>query len=187
MRDVVEAVSILGIPRKTERASDMHRAMRKQLHAVCDEAEQHLQMIQEREGLGLDCVLFDFGEHLAVRWVRYHEAGVLNRNDTERQAEFEGQGILFTELVPDEQRLHATLGLQLADDYVEAGHPCWWLKRLVLIRETPDHTTQFLEEIKRYAKPTTIIRTPQTEPILISGKEPDRKIIRRLVRKAMSA
>ncbi len=183
--EVLRAIPILGIPRKTERASDLHRAFRKHAQIACDEAETVLTMVQEREGLGLDFIRFDMGIAFAIRWVRYPSDGRLNRNDSQRQTDLEGQGYLFSELSDSRKMPVVTLGLELADDYIEANVPRWWLSRMVLIREITDHATEFLGEICRYAPPAAATTRTLVTPPMIKRVESERVVMRRLVKKAM--
>lgn len=54
---VLSAIAILGLPRLTERAGDFHRALRNLFRSWCDETNDLFRMIEERDGLGLDCMV----------------------------------------------------------------------------------------------------------------------------------
>lgn len=151
--NVEDAVSVLGIPTKVERANWMHSAIRSELRRFCDLMEPIVQFLEEPDGQGLDCMLIDaVQEHdLALRWGRYGD-GHINRNRSHRQLGIQGQGHLPFAEPTDKETITATIGYTVEDDYTEGGHPAWWLGRLVLVRERTSGS-EYIHDICVYSKP----------------------------------
>ena len=134
-RDVLAGVPVLGNPRKTERANDLHRAVRENFRRVCD-LGHFLRLVEEPEGKGLDYIVSSLNPDVQIgyRWGRYDGVAV-RRNPSLRTKDFHEQGTLFS-LVDDEPSgmPMLTVGLAIADDFWEANKPCCWLGRIMLLQ-----------------------------------------------------
>lgn len=178
-RDVRRAQPILGLPRKTERATDMHRAVREQFKLACEcQQSECLELLEEREGLGLDYLVCHAipDQPIAIRWVHYPNGDVIRRNRTVRQLQARGQGYLFSGLDAEDSEglVHATFGYVLGDDYIEAGHPCWWLSRVALLREKcgrPDS----IADVAFFGKPAQAKLSNKAPSAVVKSREADEK------------
>jgi hypothetical protein len=153
-RDFLAAVPLLGIPRKTERANDMHRAWRSNLRRVCDLAEPSLVLREEPDGKGLDYLLCQMNPEMpfVLRWGRFN-GETIRRNRTDRSAQVQEQGRLFASMEPDASELPTvTLAHTIEDEYTQAGRSCLWIGRLVLLRERTDES-EVITEVHIYQKP----------------------------------
>lgn len=133
------AVPILGLPRKTERANDLHRAIRENFRTVAELAAPFFELKEEREGKGLDYLIWRIIPDVpfAMRW-GIHNGGTINRNRTLRTKEVQEQTMLFG--APADAEYGASMptcsvSFTIEDDYTEVGVPKWWMGRLYLIRE----------------------------------------------------
>ena len=175
-RDVRRAEPILGLPRKGERAGDMHRAIRSNFQVACEcQNIEVLELIEEPEGKALDYLVCTVNpDHpMAVRWGHYKDGEVLRRNRTSRQDQARGQGYLFSGLDDEVDGLpQVTLGYVLGDDYTEGGRPCWFLSRLVLLRERYDKP-ESIAEIARYKPPSAERRANKAPSVVIRSRETD--------------
>jgi len=155
VRDVLAAIPVLGPPRKTERANDLHRAVRQGFRQVCDMGG-FLQLVEEPEGKGLDYVVSTLNPAtpISYRWGRFNGLTV-RRNPTQRTEHLHEQGTLFSmmdDAADPESMPMLTIGLGIADDYWEANQPCWWLGRVMLLREGEEQS-EVLAEIDAFEKP----------------------------------
>lgn len=150
---VVRTTSQIGIPTKVERANCMHWALRNVLSPVCEKFFPVLKFIEEPDGQGKDYIIIDFGrsESLALCWGRYGN-GQVRRSLTIRNHTIQEQGLLFPEDESSAPQVTATLGYDIADDYTEGGTPCWWMQRLVLLRER-HRESEYIKDIYCYEKP----------------------------------
>ncbi|OHB51748.1 MAG: hypothetical protein A2Y12_01295 [Planctomycetes bacterium GWF2_42_9] len=152
--NVLSTVPHLGIPTKVERANCMHRALRNIMRPICENFSPILEFIEEPDGQGKDYIIIDSGESepLALCWGRYGN-GVIRRSSTIRNQHIQGQGYLFpVEDGVGMPQVTATLGYDVADDFTECGKPCWWMQRLVLLRERQIES-EFIKDIYCYEKP----------------------------------
>ena len=153
-QDVGRTVQLLGIPTKIERANCMHRAIRNLMRPFCENLLPLLEFIEEPDGQGKDYIIIhpEESKSLALCWGRYGN-GQIRRCPTVRNKHIHGQGLLFP--LEDESsipRITATLGYDVADDFTEGGKPCWWMQRLVLLRERY-RESEFIRDICCYEKP----------------------------------
>lgn len=151
--NVIRTVPQLGNPTKIERANCMHRAIRNVLRPICEEFSPILEFVEEPEGQGKDYIIIDSGKSvpLALCWGRYGN-GQIRRCPTVRNKHIHEQGLLFPEDESSTPRITATLGYDVADDFTEGGQPCWWMQRLVLLRERY-RESEFIRDICCYEKP----------------------------------
>jgi hypothetical protein len=152
-RDQLAAIPILGMPRRTERANDFHRAWRKNLSTVCKFADPLLTMVEEPEGQGLDYLVckMDPDRPFILRWGRYNGL-TIRRNGTQRSRTVQEQGVLFAGCEDADEMQAATLGFTIENDYTEAGIPCWYYGRLVLLRERRE-VSEFITDVWVYSPP----------------------------------
>lgn len=189
-RDHLSAIPTLGMPRKTERANDIHRAMRENFQRVCDVADPLLHLEMEPDGQGLDYLVVrnDPLPPIAVRWGRW-DGVLIKRNGTNRTRQVQSDGLLFPDADLEEagEMQLVSLGYQLEDDHVAAGRPQWWLRRLVLLRERP-FGSEFIQELREYPEP---VREPdydeQLAPPLIAAREQESEDWERIVETIRSA
>ena len=172
--DHLASISLLGIPRKTERAGEIHRACRENFRRVCDLASPLLELKEEPEGQGLDYLISRLGQPLAVRW-GFYKNGAIKRNATDRTRDCQEQGILFPECDLDkrvESMPLLSIGYEISNDYTEVGVPCWFISKLLLLRERAGEsevitTIREYSEPKRnagnYTAPTAIVKARQAE------------------------
>lgn len=150
---VLSTVPYLGIPTKIERANCMHRAIRNYMRPLCEELDPILQFVEEPDGQGKDYMIVDIGgpRTVALCWGRYGN-GEIKRCGTLRNQFIQGQGYLFgMEDGVESAQATATIGYDVADDYTEEGRPCWWIQRLVLLRERRKES-EFIKEVCTYEK-----------------------------------
>ncbi len=152
--NVIRTVPQLGNPTKIERANCMHRAIRNVLQPICEDFSPILEFVEEPDGQGKDYIIINPKESdsLALCWGR-HGDGQIRRCPTVRNQYIYDQGLLFP--LEDESsspRITATIGYDVADDFTEGGKPCWWMQRLVLIRER-HRCSEFIKTICYYEKP----------------------------------
>jgi hypothetical protein len=154
MRDQLAAVPILGLPRKTERANDLHRAIRNNFRRMCDLADPLLRLEEEPDGSGLDYLVCSMTDTpFAIRWGRFHKS-TIHRNDTLRSRSYQEQGGLFG-VLPGEttgEMQTITIGHTIEDDFTEAGRPQWWVGKLLLLKERPDES-EVITTIHVYSRP----------------------------------
>jgi hypothetical protein len=153
-RDFLAGIPILGLPRKTERANDLHRAWRNNFRRVCDLADPLLVLREEPEGQGLDYLLCQMNPEMpiALRWGRF-DGERIRRNRTERNNQIQEQGLLFGSMEPDSSDLPSiTLAHTIEDEYTEAGRSCLWIGRLLLLRETAGES-EVITEVHVYQRP----------------------------------
>ena len=173
-RDHFAAISLLGVPRKTERAGELHRACRENFRRVCDTAAPLLELKEEPDGQGLDYLISRLGQPLAVR-LGFYKNGAIKRNRTDRTRTCQEQNILFPDCDLDEHVQDMpllTLGYTISNDYTEVGVPCWFISKLLLLRERTGEsevitTIREFSEPKRnagnYTAPSAIIKARQAE------------------------
>jgi hypothetical protein len=154
-RDFLAAISILGLPRKTERANDMHRAWRTNLRQVCDYADPMITIVEEPDGQGLDYILFnDDNAPFAVRWGRFNGETV-RRNRTDRNEQIQEQGVFnfaLSEPAGGSEMPIVTLAHTIEDEHTEGGRSCLWIGRLLLLRERFAES-EVITEVHVYSKP----------------------------------
>ncbi len=153
-RDVLAAIPLLGLPRKTERANDFHRAWRNNLRRVCDLASQFFELQEEPDGQGLDCLLckMDPEMQFLLRWGRYN-GNCVRRNRTERSKQFQEQGRFWAPAEPDSSELASlTLAHTIEDEFTVVGQSQMWVGRLLLLRERPDES-EVVTEVHVYSPP----------------------------------
>lgn len=170
----LQAIALLGLPRKTERANDLHRAIRDGFRVMCDSADGLLGLVEEPEGQGLDYVVFRgfIDKPFSLRWGHWNGPRI-NRNATIRTAECQGQGLLFGGFDEETNGLPvATLGYTIEDDYTEAGIPAWWMGRLAILHERVDES-EFVIEVARFARPETGIIQDSTPSAILQAREED--------------
>jgi len=137
LRDFKAAIPLLGPPRKTERANDLHRAWRNNFRRACDFAEPLIILREEPDGEGLDYLLCQMNPDIpfVLRWARF-DGEAVRRNRTQRSKQVQEQGRLFASMERDATELPTvTLGHTIEDEYTEAGRSCLWIGKLVLLRE----------------------------------------------------
>jgi len=153
-KGVIRTVPHLGIPTKIERANCMHRAIRNYMRPFCETLSPILEFVEEPDGQGKDFVIIDYGKSkpLALCWGRYGN-GEIKRSQTIRNQFIQNQGYLFAiEDGLSETQITATIGYDVADDFTERGKPCWWIQRLVLLRERY-RESEFIKNVCYYKKP----------------------------------
>ncbi|MGA2582620.1 MAG: hypothetical protein ABSG31_05035 [Tepidisphaeraceae bacterium] len=171
-RDFIAAIPFLGLPRKTERANDLHRAWRNNFRRVCDLAEPSFLLREEPEGQGLDYLLCQMNMDLpfVMRWGRF-DGETIRRNRTERSKQIQEQGRLFATMEPDAAELPTvTLAHTIEDEYTEAGQSCLWIGRLLLLRERPDES-EVITEVCVYQKPNRDPSVNDLPPPLVHARQ----------------
>ncbi|MDP9173408.1 MAG: hypothetical protein M3O30_06025 [Planctomycetota bacterium] len=156
LRDFHAAIPMLGLPRKTERANDLHRAWRNNFRNVCDLAEPMLALREEPDGQGLDYLLCQMNPDMpfVLRWGRT-DGETIHRNRTERNRTIQAQGRLFASMEPDPSELPVlTLAHTIEDEYTQAGRSCLWMGRLFLVRERPGENSETITEVHVYQNPS---------------------------------
>ena len=160
---VLSAIAILGLPRLTERAGDFHRVLRNLFRSWCDETNDLFRMIEERDGLGLDCMVCDLiiGKPFIIRFGRLN-LDIVKRNTTRRQRVARAHGTLSSELLfpdMDEPELgelrQVTLAYTIEDEGTAAGRPRWFMEKVYLLVEHFDCVDR-LAEVARFDRPTSI-------------------------------
>lgn len=172
LRDHLAAVPILGLPRKTERANDLHRAIRENFRRLCDLSAPMLELREEPDGQGLDYLVSRLAEPVAVRWGLY-KSGTIKRNDTLRTKCCQEQGLLplpGVDLDVHEADLPlVSLAYPLADDYTEIGVPCWWINRLLLIRER-EGDSEVITTIADFPQPVVSVNDYSTPSAIVQAR-----------------
>jgi len=128
--------------------------LRKVLRPLCEGISPILTFVEEPDGQDKNYIIIESGksDSLALCWGRYGD-GEIRRCQTKRNKFIQEQGYLF----PIEDglvaaQITATLGYDIADDFTEGGIPCWWMQRLVLLRERY-RESEFIKEVCFYEKP----------------------------------
>ncbi len=89
-----------------------------------------------------------------VRWGRYNGVNI-RRNFTCRTREIQEQSRF--EFAVGEQlaggETWVTLGHTIEDEHTEAGKPCIWIGRIMLLRERPDES-EVITEVHRFEEPS---------------------------------
>jgi|SRR5665213_125886 len=183
LRDHLAAVPILGIPRKTERACDIHRAARENFRRLCDFTDPLLKLVEEPEGSALDYLICNMSvdSPFAIRWGRYNGT-TIRRNRTIRTNDVQEQGYLFG--APDAEidtMPVVTLGHTIEDEYTEAGIPCWWIGRLYLLRERK-RESEVITEVHVFSKPEQQV-SPSSRSPTVSARENEIEEWRKLANK----
>lgn len=162
---VLRAVGILGLARNGERSTDFHRAHRNLFREWCDETNGLFEMLEERDGLALDCMVCNLidGKPFLIRFGRMKD-GVIRRNGSVRQNEARACGTLSSEtlfgdddgdeLVAGELRV-VTLAYDIENDGTLAGRPSWWVGQTALVQEQFDGLDH-LAVVDRYSEPEAI-------------------------------
>jgi hypothetical protein len=153
-KGVIRTVPYLGIPTKIERANCMHRAIRNLMRPFCETLSPILEFVEEPDGQGKDYIIIDSGKSksLALCWGRFGN-GEIRRSQTIRNQFIQEQGYLFAiEDGLSATQVTATIGYDVADDFTEGGKPCWWIQRLVLLRERC-RESEFIKNVCCYKKP----------------------------------
>ncbi|MCK4340302.1 MAG: hypothetical protein KAY37_01090 [Phycisphaerae bacterium] len=172
--DIRSAISILGPPRRTERANDMHRAVRTNLRRLCDreEVEGYVELVEERDGLGLDYLVWRLGTPLAIRWGRLNNDRV-RRNATRRTMDAQGQLMLIDGLEKEIGNFPlVSMVYEIADDHYEANEPCWWIRRIRLVRERTD-AVELIAEIAEFANPEQRVVAWKAPKSVVRAREHD--------------
>jgi hypothetical protein len=159
----LQAIGILGIPRRTERAGDFHRAWRTLSRFWCDETNGLFTMAEENEGLGLDCIICSLipEKPFAIRPGRFN-GFIVKRNSSMRQNSARRCGILSSDfLFPGldkptaDQLRQVTLAYSLENDRTLGGIPAWYMVKLQLLKELFDGI-EVLADIAHYSAPVAI-------------------------------
>jgi len=159
----LQAVGILGIPRRSERAGDFHRAWRTLSRFWCDETNELFRMVEEKEGLGLDCIVCTvIPEKPFVLRIGRFNGSMVKRNSSHRQNSACAQGKLSSDFLfpglddpgPDQLR-QVTITYWIEDDRTLGGIPAWYMAKLQLVREQFDGI-ELLADISRYGAPVAI-------------------------------
>lgn len=151
---VIRTIPYIGIPTKIERSNCMHRAIRNIMRPLCETLSPILEFVEEPDGQGKDYIIIDSGmsKSLALCWGRFGN-GEIRRSQTIRNQFIQEQGYLFgIEDGLDSTQVTATIGYDVADDFTEGGKPCWWIQRLVLLRERY-RESEFIKDVCVYEKP----------------------------------
>lgn len=176
LRDHLAGIPLLGMPKKTERANDIHRAVRTNLRRVCDLAEPLMSLTEEPDGQGLDYLTcrMDQDRPFRIRWGHY-KGGSIRRNRTERTRQQQEQGYFeFSDKQAEDEAEGTpwvTVGHTIEDDYVEIGAACWWIGRLVLLRERPMEC-EVITEVHCFEPPIREVdRASEVPPPLVEARE----------------
>lgn len=166
--DARDCAVTYGMPRKGERASNVHVYVREGLRCLSDELAPTLTLVEEPEGQGADFVVLNVGEkQLALRWSRWDGVRV-NRNRTDRNKHIEEQSCFPFHMETGGGLISATLAYTLADDYTEAGQPCWWLDRVAIIRER-SWGIEIIRDIATFEQPPLeVVTEPYTNPRIVA-------------------
>lgn len=181
-RDVLAAMSLLGIPRHTERAGDFHRAWRNNLRRVCDMASQFFTLREEPDGRGLDYLICQMNPKVpfVLRWGRYNGITV-RRNRTERTTLNQEQGLLFDLMESDPSELPVlTLAHTIEDEFTIVGRSQLWIGRLYLVRER-QHESEIVAEVHVYSPPDRAAATFETPAPIIARRNDEDAEWRRIV------
>ncbi|MGN6625885.1 MAG: hypothetical protein ACTHLN_04635 [Tepidisphaeraceae bacterium] len=182
-RDVLSAIPILGLPRKTERANDFHRAWRNNFRRVCDLAPQFFDLVEEDDGGGLDYLLCKMNPDIpfGMRWGRYNGT-TIRRNRTQRSGQFYEQGLLFACDEFDSTELPTvTLAHTIEDEYTIVGQSQMWMGRLYLLRERPIQS-ELVAEVHVYPEPDRAAETSSVPAPLVIAREDETEEWKRIIR-----
>lgn len=192
MLDTLASVEVMGgLPRRTERANVMHWGVREGMRRLCDLVDEPwLRLVEKPEGDGLDYIVLGLSpnERLAIRWGRYkfRQWGPLRvvgvrRNDTDRTLTMQEQGMLFGDIEEGTDGLPTvSIAHSIEDDYTEAGRPCWWIDRLVLIREREQGSSEFITEVARFTEPNRVLESTFERSPRVVAREAERSELERL-------
>ena len=184
-RDVLAAMPLMGIPRKTERASDFHRCWRNNFRRVCDLAEGIFTLKEEPEGIVRDYIICEIDPQnpFVLLWART-DGQRINRNRTDRNKQIQQQEFFWDLSEPDSSELPAiTLAHTIEDEYTEAGRPCLWMGRLLLVRERFG-TSETITEVHVYQKPDRCTQpSNEVPPPLVVAREQEDVEWQRIIRK----
>jgi len=175
--DVKAAVALMGNPRPTERANIFHLCIREGMRVLAEKYDPLLTLVEEPEGQGLDYVVLQVGEHrIAIRWGKSNGVRI-NRNSTHRQTEIQQQGCFPFYMETDAKLPTVTIGYVLEDDFTEAGRPCWWISRLILLRESAVNG-EFIHGIANYTKPdSTAENIDRPSPRIVLRENERRRMV----------
>lgn len=186
-RDHLAAISLLGLPKKTERANDFHRSFRTHFIELCDQVGTLMDIVEGPDGEGLDYLTCHMcpDQPFGVRWGKYG-AGHIRRNRTERSHVIQSQGHLFEDALGEmlEVLPMVSLGYELADDYTLAGRPCWWMNRIVLLREGLSKA-HFITEVALLEQPHQDEAMPEDLAPYIEAREHDRVALAHVVQQIL--
>ncbi len=186
---VLSAIAILGLPRLTERAGDFHRVLRNLFRSWCDETHDLFRMIEERDGLGLDCMVCNLitGKAFIIRFGRLN-LDIVKRNTSRRQTAARRHGKLSSELLfpdmddPEVNELRqVTLAYTIEDEGTAAGRPRWFMERVWLLVEHFD-CVDHLAEVAQFDRPTSI--TTDTRRAVAAPRADELKAWRKKIRRA---
>jgi hypothetical protein len=159
----LQAVGILGVPRRSERAGDFHRAWRTLARFWCDETNGLFRLVEEKEGLGLDCIVCELipDKPFVIRPGRFN-GSIVKRNSSHRQNSARAHGKLSSEFLfpglddpaPGQLR-QVTTAYSIEDDRTLGGKPAWYMAKLQLGREQFDGF-ELLADISHYSAPVAI-------------------------------
>lgn len=151
--EIIRTVPQLGIPTKIERANCMHRAIRNVMRPLCESLSPVLEFVEEPDGQGKDYIIIDSGKSklLALCWGRFGN-GEIRRRQTIRNQFIQGQGYFPYAQDVGANQVTATIGYDIADDFTEGGKPCWWIQRLVLLKERY-RESEYIKDLCVYEKP----------------------------------
>lgn len=174
----LRAVGVLGLPRRGERSGDWHRALRNNFRIWCDETNNLFRMIEERDGLGLDCIVCTLidGKPFAIRF-GHRNKNIIKRNRTLRQCAAASSGVLSSDFLWEEcedvqpgQLRQVTLAHRLAHDETLGGVPAWYMDQVSLVREWPD-SVQELAVVATFEPPASIFTDPRRVVAVPRAKE----------------
>lgn len=186
----LRACSVLGLPRRTERATDWHRALRNLFLPWCDETDGRFTFMAESDRFSLDYMICHsiLDKPFAIRFGRLNN-GTIRRNGSRRQTSARSHGFLSSEFLiegmdePDPGELRqVTLAYSLDRDYTEGGLPAWYMDRLVIGKETPDGFDE-LDTVATFDAPLASVPQPVRAVYIPRASERDRW--RREFREAM--
>ncbi|MCL4197717.1 MAG: hypothetical protein KJZ69_09530 [Phycisphaerales bacterium] len=192
MLDTLASVEVMGgLPRRTERANVMHWGLREGMRWLCDKVDEPwLRLVEKPEGDGLDYLVlsFDPSRPLGIRWGRYkcrewgpHRVSGVRRNETDRTGTIQEQGVLWGDIEEGTDGLPmVSIAHTIEGDFTEASRPCWWIGRLVLIRERQGGASEFITEVARFAEPLRIIESEIQPSPRVVAREAERSELERL-------
>lgn len=183
LRDVLEGMLVMGTPKKTERASDVHRCYRNNFRQVRDFAESMVTLVEEPDGQGLDYLIFNGDQPLGVRWGRF-DGETVRRNRTGRTQQIQEQGVFeFAEEADVSTMQMVTMAHTIEDEYTEGGHSCMWIGKLILLRERMQ-VSEVITEVHMFNKPEQSDTTDhETPPAVVEARETEADQLQRMIRR----
>jgi hypothetical protein len=129
----------------------------------CDETDGRFEFVSESDQFSLDYLLCNLilGKPFAIRFGRLNN-GEIRRNRSRRQTGARACGLLSSEFLiqdfddPEPSQIkQTTMAYSLADDRTEGGSPAWWIRRLVIGRETLNGFHE-LDQIAEFERPESV-------------------------------